>query len=165
MILLALGVAGLAAWGWGAWWAMTRPGVFAWTEARSTDAVTETWTATPPPADIPPIEPAAGPNGEMIRAPSWRSPPRPEFPDAAMRAGIREGTVELRCEVLASGELGACEVMSATAEGVGFAESALAAAREARLWPRTIDDVPTDASMTFSIRYRLDEEGARAADR
>jgi len=25
--------------------------------------------------------------------------------------------------------------------------------------------VPTDASMTFSIRYRLDEEGARAADR
>lgn len=153
LILLVLGIVSIAAWGWGAWWLSTSPPAFV-------DWIERVAPRPDPPApvvhdDSPPAEAVAGPDGVLIRPPSWRVHPAPEFPQAAMRAGIEEGAVEIRCEVLATGQLGACEVLSETPEGQGFAATALTAAREARLWPRTVDGLATDGSIVFTIRYRL----------
>ena len=112
------------------------------------------------PPDQPPPEPVIGPNGEVIRDGSWARRPRPEFPSTALDAGIQEGAVELRCEVSSSGRVEACEVLSETPPGYGFGPSALAAAAEARLSPRTVDGVATAGSMRFTIRYRLDQAGS-----
>jgi TonB family protein len=108
----------------------------------------------PPPAPVTSI----GPNGEVVTHPVWLRVPTPEFPEPAARRGVQSGAVALRCEGLASGELGACEVLSERPSGVGFAEAALQGARRARLRPRSIDGVATDATVQYTVRFRMAPE-------
>jgi len=110
---------------------------------------------TPPvaqPASPPP--PSVGPNGEVVRPPAWVKVPVPVFPALAMRRGVEQGVVVLRCETLATGEFGACEALSETPPGAGFAEAAIAATRQARVRPYSIDGFETDSSVTFNVRFR-----------
>lgn len=117
--------------------------------------------ATQPLADAPPAPPPAqtiGPNGEVLRHPAWVTQPAPAFPRLAMRRGVEEGVVVLRCETLATGEFGACEALSENPPGAGFAEAALAAMRQARVRPHSIDGFETDSDVTFTVRFRMAPE-------
>jgi len=110
----------------------------------------------PPPAPEP--EPTIGPNGEVLRHPRWVKVPVPVFPRLAMRRGVEQGVVVLRCETLATGEFGACEALSEIPAGAGFAEAALAATRQARVKPYSIDGFETDSAVTFTVRFRMAPE-------
>ena len=110
-------------------------------------------SAAPPAVPSPP-KASVGPNGEVVRPPAWVKVPVPVFPTLAMRRGVEEGVVVLRCETLATGQFGACEALSETPPGAGFAEAALAATRQARVRPYSIDGFETDSSVTFNVRFR-----------
>lgn len=118
---------------------------------------------TPPAADpdpAPPPRPVStiGPNGEVLRHPAWVKTPAPVFPRLAMRRGVEQGDVVLRCETLATGEFGACEALNETPPGAGFARAALAATRQARVRPYSIDGFETDSEVTFTVRFRMAPE-------
>ncbi|HEX8660927.1 MAG TPA: energy transducer TonB [Brevundimonas sp.] len=108
-----------------------------------------------PPAPPPDPEPAVGPNGEVLRHPVWLRQPAPDFPTMAMRRGVEEGAVVLRCETFATGEFGACEALSETPGGAGFADAALASMRQARVKPYSIDGFETDSEIQFTVRFRM----------
>jgi len=110
------------------------------------------------PAVPPPPKSAVGPNGEVVRHPAWVKTPVPVFPVLAMRRGVGQGVVVLRCETLATGEFGACETLSETPPDVGFAEAAMAATRQARVRPYSIDGFETDSDVTFTVRFRVAPE-------
>lgn len=116
--------------------------------------------APPPPAEPPAPAPApiVGPNGEVVRRPLWVRQPAPDYPVLAMRRGVESGAVTLLCEAMASGEMGACEVVNEQPAGVGFAEAALAGARDARVKPRSIDGFETDSTIQYTIRFRMASE-------
>ena len=111
-----------------------------------------------PPAPLPEPRETIGPNGEVLRHPAWVTQPAPIFPRLAMRRGVEEGVVVLRCETLATGEFGACEALSETPPGAGFAEAALVAMRQARVRPHSIDGFETDSDVTFTVRFRMAPE-------
>lgn len=143
-----------------------------WTEARSGDStvVLPRDEGEPSPEagaeeaapDAPP-EPAAGARRPTVIAnPAWVTPPDIQFPHAAARAGIETGAVQLRCELLAEGRLGACETLNEQPAGHGFAEAAVAGTRAARLRPLAVDGHVMDTTVEFTARFRLetDEEAA-----
>lgn len=109
-----------------------------------------------------PVAPAAepspsdrAPDVEGVTPPSWIRQPAPHYPELALRRGVEAGAVVLRCEAMASGSMGACEVLRESPPGVGFAEAALASTRQARIEPRTVDGVRTDSRITYTIRFQL----------
>ena len=115
------------------------------------------------PPIAPPVAPPArrtttGPNGEVLRQPVWVVQPIPNFPALALSRGTLSGDVRLRCETLATGEFGACEVLSESPPGAGFAEAALAATRQARVKPYAIDGFETDSAIAFTVRFRTAPE-------
>lgn len=114
--------------------------------------------ADPSPPPPPDPKTTLGPNGEVLRRPAWVRQPMPDFPERAMRRGVEQGDVMLRCETLVTGEFGACEVVSETPPGAGFAEAALAATRQARVTPYSIDGFETDSSIQFTVRFRMAPE-------
>jgi protein TonB len=114
--------------------------------------------AQPPPAPPPAPAPTIGPNGELLRHPEWVRRPAPDFPGLAWRRGVDRGDVVLRCETLATGEFGACEVLGESPTGAGFAEAALASTRQARVRPHSIDGFETDSDVTFTVRFRMAPE-------
>lgn len=109
------------------------------------------------PVEMEPSPPAVPPpatrmeDGVLVRNPMWARRPQPVFPARAMRNGVEAGSVVLRCESLAEGVLGACEVLEEGPPGQGFAEAAVASTREARLAPRQMDGQPTDGVVTFTV--------------
>lgn len=118
----------------------------------------------PIPAPAPAASPQAaprttiGPDGELLSAPVWVRAPVAVYPEQAYRLRFERGDVKLRCETLATGEFGACEVLSEVPEGGGFAEAALAATRAARVKPYSIDGFETDSSVEFAVRFRMPAE-------
>ena len=94
----------------------------------------------------------------VITNPSWSRAPQPEYPAAALAAGITDGRVTLDCLVTPAGLLTGCGVIEETPPGFGFAGSAVAAAALARISPRTLDGVAVGARVRFTIRYRMPEE-------
>lgn len=116
----------------------------------------------PPPVVQPEVPPpptsSIGPNGEVLRHPAWVRQPVPVFPSLALRRGVEQGAVVLRCETLVTGQFGACEALSETPAGAGFGEAALAATREARVKPYSIDGFETDSTVTFTVRFRMAPE-------
>ncbi len=115
------------------------------------------------PPVVPPVAPPAprttiGPDGEVLRQPVWVVQPRPNFPALALSRGTLSGDVRLRCETLATGEFGACEVLGESPPGAGFAEAALAATRQARVKPYAIDGFETDSAVAFTVRFRTAPE-------
>lgn len=116
----------------------------------------------PPPVARPVVPPppksSTGPNGEVLRRPVWVKTPVPVFPTLAMRRGVEQGAVVLRCETLSTGQFGTCEALSEIPAGAGFAEAALAATRQARVRPYSIDGFETDSEVTFTVRFRMAPE-------
>ena len=110
------------------------------------------------PDPVPPPQPApVTRDGRvlMIRNPAWAVRPTPEYPARAIAAGIAEGEVELECEALAEGRVGACRVIRETPQGVGFAEAAQVSMRAARLHASQIDGTDVDSRIGFRVRFRL----------
>lgn len=112
----------------------------------------------PPPPAAPPAA-ARTEDGVLVRNPMWVRRPRPDYPERAMRNGVEAGFVVLRCESLAEGVLGVCEVLEEGPPGQGFAEAAMASTREARLAARQMDGRPTDGTVTFTVRFVMAPEG------
>lgn len=101
-----------------------------------------------------PGPPPAPARPSMITNPSWSRQPAPQFPAEALRNGVSEGRVTLRCITTASGVLIDCEVIDETPAGQGFAAAALASVDRARLAPRTVNGAAPGARVEFTIRYR-----------
>ncbi|MDI6623713.1 MAG: TonB family protein [Brevundimonas sp.] len=115
----------------------------------------------PPAGDLPPSgEPAATRDPDLpgVTLPKWTRLPAPLFPALAQSRGIERGEVQLVCEALASGELGACEVLRESPSGAGFAEAALDAARDARVEPYSIDGFRTDSRIAYTVHFRMAPE-------
>lgn len=90
-----------------------------------------------------------------IAAPvSWARSPSPSFPELAAARGLTRGRVRLSCTVEANGSLTGCSVLEESAEGVGFGQAALAAARRARVAPRVVDTLT--GPLAFSVDFRAD---------
>ncbi len=107
---------------------------------------------TPRPEPGPPV---TGPDGLAISNPGWIVPPRPEFPRQAQRANLESGFVQLDCIATADGRIRACDVVTETPAGAGFAQSAVEAAKAARLRPRTVNGEATGGRIRFSTRFSL----------
>lgn len=113
------------------------------------------------PTDRPPAAapvPTGGPDTDGVARPAWVRPPAPFYPALAQSRGIEQGVVQLRCEALASGALGACEILRENPSGAGFAEAALASTRQARVRPYSIDGFETDSTIAFTVRFRVAPE-------
>ena len=136
MAALAGGVAGLFHW------AASRPTL------ESSDVVLDI-AAAPPPA-------TADDMGQMIRNPAWSVRPSIQYPEAAARAGVEAGQVELVCEAMADGRIGACRTIRETPPGYGFAAATDAGMRTARVHPHQIDGVSTDARIHFTTRFAVE---------
>lgn len=138
-IVLALMAAVAGGVAWLFHWAASQPTL------ESSDVVLDI-AAAPPPA-------TADDMGQMIRNPAWAVRPTIQYPEAAARAGVEEGRVELTCEAMADGRIGACKTISETPPGHGFAAAADAGMRTARVHPHQIDGVSTDARIHFTTRF------------
>lgn len=112
---------------------------------------------TVPISPAPPRPPRDRNDAAIITNPSWARQPMPEYPEIATANGVTSGRVVLRCLSTPTGALTACETVSETPEGQGFAASALAAAARARLSPRTVDGAATGARIQFAIRFLMPE--------
>lgn len=99
--------------------------------------------------------PDASAGGHFVTNPRWLRPPRPIFPPLADINNVPYGRVVLSCLVHPDGTLSGCEVLEETPVGQGFGESALAAARDARLVSRDTDPVVLGRRVVFPIVYRL----------
>jgi TonB family protein len=109
----------------------------------------------------PPEEPASPPDealitvdaeGRSVAAPRWVAVPSPDYP-LTDDGDMVPGTVSLRCRVTAAGRLAACEIIDETPAGRGFGEAAVLSTRMARLTPRTVDGVPMEGDVRFTIRF------------
>lgn len=84
--------------------------------------------------------------------------PRAPYTEIAKRNGI-EGSVRLRVELLASGEIGEIAILSHLPHGL--TEQAQAAAKQIRFEPKTIQGKPVDSSVsveyTFSLYHENDD--------
>lgn len=156
------GVLGLAA---AVGWALSNMS-FAFREAASRDETAESEAlipVAPAPESARPEAPTAdaalpeGASASGVVAPKWIRQPAPLYPALAASRGVSRGEVALKCEALASGELGACEVLRETPPGVGFAEAALDSTRQARVTPRSIDGFRTDSTIRFTVRFLMVE--------
>ncbi|RZI99421.1 MAG: TonB family protein [Brevundimonas sp.] len=105
------------------------------------------------PGPPPPPAPPAPPRPSVITNPTWARQPQVEFPERAMSRGIEGGRVTLNCLVQPNGSMTDCNVVSEDPAGAGFAQAAQAAARRARLSPRTVDGAATGARVTFTTRF------------
>jgi protein TonB len=121
--------------------------------AEAEPADEETAPASPAVAPLP-DRPARPSDGSVIEAPAWLRRPEPDFPRRAIRNGVEEGAVVLVCTVSLRGRLRACQAVSETPEGYGFAREALEASEEARLSPYRVDGVPQPTQIRFTVRYQ-----------
>lgn len=103
----------------------------------------------PPPATANDLENA-------VSDPVWAVSPIPVYPEIARAMGVTEAVVELVCDVLTEGRIGACRTVRETYQGVGFAAAVDAAMREARLHPRQADQIEAGSRIRFRFRFRLD---------
>jgi TonB family protein len=110
------------------------------------------------PFAVEPAEDSSRPSGEFVIVnPSWARSVAPEFPERAISRGIRSGRVQLRCVSTPNGSLADCTVVSEDPAGAGFGQAALAAARRARLSPRTVDNAAPGSTVQFPVRFEAPE--------
>lgn len=105
--------------------------------------------APPPPATADDLENA-------VSDPVWAVAPTPSYPEIARAMGVTEAGVELVCDVVAEGRIGACRTVRETHQGVGFAAAVDAAMREARLHPGQAERIEAGSRIRFRFRFRLD---------
>jgi protein TonB len=88
-----------------------------------------------------------------ITNPSWRSQPRPKFPETAPREVV-SASVGLNCILSPQGRATACEIVSETPQGYGFGAAAIEAMiQTARFNPRRVDGVPAEGQVTATVRF------------
>lgn len=109
---------------------------------------------TRPPVAVYDGPPPLPPRPSMITNPTWGRQPQLVYPERALAANV-EGAVTMTCTVARTGVLVACEVISDSNPGYGFAEAALAGAATARVSPRTVDGLAEEAKATWTARFRL----------
>jgi TonB family protein len=83
---------------------------------------------------------------------------RPDYPVAAYRQGIA-GNVTLRALILRDGSVGDVEVLRVEPDGYEFDAAAVAAVRQWRFDPATLDGEPVDAMHTLRVSFETPGEG------
>lgn len=94
---------------------------------------------------------------EVRVKPSWAEMPQPDYPSTAASRNIASGRVQMECFVRPDGVIAACIVLNETPAGVGFGRASLAAARDARLNPGSVDGVSKPGRIRFSTSFRLEQ--------
>ncbi|WP_165842831.1 TonB family protein [Phenylobacterium deserti] len=104
-----------------------------------------------------------------VGKPSWTGRPtveqfRASYPDAAIKAGVNQARVVLRCKVEAQGRLGGCRPESEEPAGYGFGQAAASLAPTFRVSAWTAEGLPTVGSeVAAPIRYDLQALAAASA--
>ncbi len=112
-------------------------------------------------ADAGPAAPPAKIVRHTITDPAWLTRPSADqlgraYPERAARLGL-SGAAVLDCTVLASGAIGACEVVSETPRDQGFAKAALGLSHLFRMKPRTEDGEAVDGGVIrIPVRFAID---------
>lgn len=100
------------------------------------------------------------PDSAAVTAPEWIRRPLPQdfarvYPRAASKKRL-SGQATIRCKVLVSGSLNACEVLSERPPEAGFGEAALKMAPLFHMKPQTVDGRPVSgAEITIPIMFVL----------
>lgn len=126
-------------------------------EARAIDFRTR---LTPPAAEVampPRPTPTSVTSATDLAAPRWRVRPIATPDDYPMRAQNNEvqGSATVRCQVESDGRLTACEAISESPQGYGFADAAMRAARRGRVDTVSLENQPSGRTVTFRIDFRL----------
>lgn len=95
--------------------------------------------------------------GQVVTNPAWITQASPTMPSFA-QAIAQEGDVSLTCVASTLGSLTDCVVDSERPEGLGFGDAALDSTAMALMRPKTVDGVATAARVTFTARFRLEDE-------
>lgn len=131
-----------------------------WISSLERPAITTVNVNVPNPDAVTTPEPGLGDHDQLpvIRyiSPRWITPPRPQFPAEALRAGVSSASVVLECSTSVDGGLEQCRVAEERPEGFGFGAAALEAVSAARVSPAQIEDAPTEAMIRFRTQFRLD---------
>jgi hypothetical protein len=86
----------------------------------------------------------------------WAQFPTVEFPERASARLVSYGRVILLCRFEPTGFLTQCQIAEESPAGMGFGLASLAGARRgARLNQQTLDRLPSDSVVAFSITFRL----------
>jgi TonB family protein len=91
---------------------------------------------------------------ERIEPPKWTNKVKPEYPEAARRAGI-EGVVVLEVEVRADGSLGEIKVVESL--GYGCDEAAEAALKASKIAPAKRNGVPITMKTQAHYKFQLEK--------
>ena len=112
---------------------------------------------------LPTLDAAPGPSGqhapgespdvEHIRSPLLISRERPDFPQKAARAGIRDATVHVTVVINVAGDVAPVEVLDCSASGFGFEEEALATVANWRFTPAFADGRSVSVYQVVTIRF------------
>lgn len=94
----------------------------------------------------------------IITNPNWRTQPIAEFPQRATQNGIEVGEAVISCELLATGRLTNCTVVSEDPPGIGFGESAIRASRRARITPAVVNGVPQLGRVIYPQHFLIRRE-------
>lgn len=97
----------------------------------------------------------APPPSPVVDSPRWARPPMAEYPQEAQRRGVTAGSVSIRCQVAEQGRVRNCAAEEETPVGVGFAEAAILALRDAQVAIPHAEGEAREREVRFTMRFRL----------
>jgi hypothetical protein len=87
--------------------------------------------------------------------PRWSVRPEVRPSSRLVRSGLETASATIRCRALPDGRVEDCRITAEAPLGSGLGEQLIAAAREARIDPDSLES-GNDAWVSFSARFRLD---------
>lgn len=87
--------------------------------------------------------------------PRWSVPPRVEPSSRLLRSGLETASATIRCRARPDGHVEACRVTAEEPFGTGLGRDLMAAARDARIDPNSLDQAGDDW-ISFTARFRLE---------